>query len=193
MNKIDHPATLPAARCGRILVADDEDKNRKLLRDILIAQGHEVLLAEDGQAALDAAFAELPDVILLDVMMPKMNGFDVCRTLKADPRSAPIPILMITVLSAREDRIRGVDAGADDYLSKPIDREELVLRVRNALVRKHLYDDLQNKILELQAMAELRESLTSLINADTDALSLVMRKRGGAGGSPKEGEGHGAH
>jgi DNA-binding response OmpR family regulator len=177
MNMIDNLKPASAPNRGRILVADDEEKNRKLLRDILELQGYEVLLAEDGQQAVDRVLAEPPDVILLDIMMPKLDGFAVCRKLKTDPRSAQIPILMITGLTSRTDRIKGIDAGADDFLIKPIDREELVIRVRNSMYRKHLYDDLQKKCQELQAMAELRESLTCMINADTDALSLLMRKR----------------
>ena len=193
MSKIDaHFPALDSCR-GRILVADDEEKNRRLLHDILETQGHEVVLAEDGQQALEKAFAESPDVILLDVMMPKLDGYEVCSRLKKDSRSAPIPVLMITVLTARADRIKGVAAGADDFLSKPIDREELVLRVRNAVYRKRLYDELQNRCRELQAMAELRESLTSLINADTDALAFAMRQRERADGDSQGGGDRGAN
>lgn len=174
MNTI--PLADPRRLPGRVLVADDESLNRQVLGKILMDQGYEVSLAEDGVQALDRVTADKPDVILLDVLMPRLDGFEVCRRLKADPETAPIPILIVTALEERADRIHGVSAGADDFLSKPIDREELVLRVRNAIYRKHLYDELARKYAELKAMKELRESLTSLIDADTEALSTMMRK-----------------
>jgi CheY-like chemotaxis protein len=142
---------------------------------LLEAQGHEVLLAEDGQQALDQAIAHRPDVMLLDINMPKMTGIEACRRLKAHPSTAPIAIIIITGLGKRADRINGVAAGADDFLTKPIDREELFLRIRNALHRKHLYDELEKKYTELKAEVELRESLTSMIDADTDAVSALLR------------------
>lgn len=173
-------------RPGRILVADDEEMNRVILSNILGAQGHVVMLVADGQEAVERALAESPDAILLDVMMPRMDGYEACRRLKADPRTAPIPVLIVTSLSDRADRIRGVDAGADDFLLKPIDREELVLRVRNALYRKHLYDALAEKYAELKAMAEIRETLTNMIDADTEALSLLMRRQAEGEGAADE-------
>jgi DNA-binding response OmpR family regulator len=124
--------------------------------------------------------------------MPGMDGFEVCRRLKADPGTAPIPVLIVTSMAERSVRIKGVAAGADDFLTKPIDCEELVLRVRNAVYRKHLYDELAKKYAELKAMAELRKSLTNMINADTDALSLLMRDRLQPD-RPAEGKPDGAH
>jgi DNA-binding response OmpR family regulator len=138
-------------------------------------------------------------------MMPKLDGYEVCRRLKADSRSAPIPILMITALVDRSDRIRGIDAGADDFVLKPFDREELLLRVRNAVCRKRLYDELQRKYQELRNMAELREGLTRMIDADNEVLSSLLRQRmpseerapvglpGEATGRPPGGDDHGAH
>ena len=187
---------------GHVLVVDDEPANRELLSDLLQARGHRVTQATDGTDALQKAATSLPDVVLLDIMMPGMDGFEVCRQLKADPRTAPIPVLIVTAMAERSDRIKGVAAGADDFLTKPIDREELVLRVRNALYRKHLYDELANKYAELKAMAELRNSLTNMINAETDALSVLMRDRlqpdRPAEGKPdrahaNEGSKHGTH
>jgi CheY-like chemotaxis protein len=187
---------------GRILVVDDESLNRQVLGKILEGQGYQVTFAVDGLQALEQVAAAPPDVILLDVMMPRMDGFEVCRRLKADPATMPIPILIVTALDARADRVKGVSAGADDFLSKPIDPEELALRVRNAVYRKQLYDELASKYAELKAMKELRESLTSLIDADTEALSSMMRREAsgeratpGEADKPKtsheEGTGHG--
>jgi len=196
VNRSDDHAAEVGPRCGRILVAEDDELNRNLFRRLLKAQGHEVLLAEDGQQALERAFADKPDVILLDVMMPKVNGFEVCRRLKADPATAPIPILMITGSGEREVRIKGVAAGADDFLTKPLDQEELVLRVRNATFRKHLFDELAKKYAELRSMAELRDSLTRMIDADTEVLASQLRPPAeGDGKLPDNAKGgdHGAH
>ena len=177
MNKTEEQTPVLKACPGRILVADDEERCRQLLSRILEAKGDDVILAEDGQQVMEKTFAESPDVVLLDVTMPKVDGYEVCRRLKADARSAPIPIIMITGLADRADRIRGIAAGADDFVLKPFDHEELVLRVRNAVYRKHLYDELQRKYQELRAMTELREGLTRMINADNEALSSLLRQR----------------
>src|SRR5205823_5958408 len=114
---------------GRVLVVDDEEPNRLLLRDWLEAQGHEVTEAVDGEQTLELVASTPPDVILLDVMLPKVDGFEVCRRLKADARTAPIPILLITALTDRRDRLAGIQAGANDFLTKPIDTQDVALRV----------------------------------------------------------------
>ena len=122
------PGTGPPAHevgDGRVLVVDDEEPNRVLLRDWLEAQGHAVTEAADGEQALEAVGSTAPDVILLDVMLPRMDGFEVCRRLKADARTAPIPILLITALTDRQDRLAGIQAGANDFLTKPIDAPKL--------------------------------------------------------------------
>ena len=189
---------------GCILVVDDEQRNRRLLRQLLEAEGHRVSEAADGEAAIECVDQSPPDVILLDLSMPKMDGFEVCRRLKQSPATEHIPILLISALTEREDRLRGIEAGADDFIAKPIDRQEVLLRVRNAVHRQHLYAELQSKYKELKAMAELRDSLTSMINADTEALSFLMRRRSpperaadgktdGTDGGPREGGDHGAN
>ncbi len=153
-------------RSGRILVADDEEKNRRLLRDILEAQGHQVTLAEDGQEALDKAVADPPDVVLLDVMMPKMDGNEVCHQLRQDSRTAHLPILMVTALHDRADRLKGIQAGANDFLTKPIDPEEIRLRVRNAVLAKQLYDTVQEDYVQLKELETLRDNLVNMIIHD---------------------------
>jgi len=153
-------------RVGRILVADDEEKNRMLLRDILEAQGHQVAFAEDGQQAIEKAFANQQDVVVLDVMMPKMNGYEVCRQLRTDARTAHLPILMVTALTDRADRLKGIQAGANDFLAKPIDAEEIRLRVKNAVLAKHLYDKVQDDYARLKELENLRDNLTHMIVHD---------------------------
>ena len=127
---------------GFVLVVDDEEQNRTLLRDTLEARGYEIAEAEDGEQALQKVAEHPPDVILLDVMMPGMDGFEVCRRLKNDGKTAPIPILMISALSERKERMIGIAAGANDFLNKPIDIPDTTLRVRNAVYAKRLFDQL---------------------------------------------------
>lgn len=130
---------------GRILIVDDDPKNRELLRDLLEVNGYSVLEAEDGVDALAKVAASACDVILLDVMMPRMDGLEVCRQLKANPATAPIPVLMVTALAEKEERLQGIAAGANDYLMKPVERQDVLLRVRNALYAKRLYDQVQRE------------------------------------------------
>jgi adenylate cyclase len=129
--------------CGYVLVVDDEEPNRSLLRDTLEARHYEVNEAEDGFSALESAAARVPDVVLLDVMMPKMDGFTVCRQLKRDPKTAAVPVIMITALSERKERLMGIEAGANDFLNKPVDLQEVILRVGNSVYTKRLYDQVQ--------------------------------------------------
>ncbi len=161
-------------RVGRILVADDEAKNRELLRDILEAQGHQVTLAEDGQQALECVLAAAPDVVLLDVMMPKIDGYEVCAQLRKDSRTAHLPILMVTALHDRADRLKGIQAGANDFLTKPIDAEEIRLRVKNALHAKRLYDRVQDDFVQLKALENMRDNLTHMIIHDMRSHLMVV-------------------
>ncbi len=135
--------TGPTRSPGCVLVVDDEEQNRSLLRDPLEARGYEVEEAEDGVLALRKIAVRPPDVILLDLMMPNMDGFEVCRRLKKDLKTAHIPILIVTALSDRKERLMGIEAGANDFLNKPIDIQDVILRVGNAVYAKHLHDQLQ--------------------------------------------------
>ncbi|MEE9452846.1 MAG: PleD family two-component system response regulator [Paracoccaceae bacterium] len=128
---------------GRILVVDDIATNRLILQAKLSSAYFDVLLADSGKQALEIANAELPDMILLDVMMPGIDGYDVCRTLKANPDTAHIPVIMVTAANETEERIRGLEAGADDFLNKPINDMTLFARVRNLLRVKMMFDELK--------------------------------------------------
>jgi signal transduction histidine kinase len=147
----------PAA--SRVLVVDDDEKNRRLLRDLLSVHGYPVTEAVDGEDALRQVAETPPDVILMDVMMPKLDGFDTCRKLQSDARTAPIPVLLVTALHERADRLRGIASGAIDFITKPIDTAEVLLRVRNVLRAKHLYDQ-RNELLRM------RETLSDMIVHD---------------------------
>lgn len=128
---------------GYVLIVDDEEQNRILLRDPLEAQGYEIAEAADGIEAHQMILLRPPDVILLDVMMPNLHGFGLCERLKDDPRTASIPVLMVTALSERKERLMGIKIGATDFLTKPVDMQEVLLRVGNAARSKQLHDQLQ--------------------------------------------------
>lgn len=119
---------------AKILVADDIKQNVKLLRVILTASEFDVIEAYDGEEALEKAKSENPDLILLDIMMPKLTGYEVCQKLRANGTTKSIPIVMITALHEMDDRIKGIEAGADDFISKPFNKTELLARVK-ALLR----------------------------------------------------------
>jgi CheY-like chemotaxis protein len=142
-DQLQNPRSPAPASKGYVLVVDDEAYNRTLLRDPLEARGYEVAEAENGRQALQKVAERSPEVILLDIMMPQMDGFEVCRRLKRDAHTAPIPILMITALSERKERLMGIEAGANDFLNKPVDMQDIALRVANAVYTKHLFDQLQ--------------------------------------------------
>ena len=128
---------------ARILVVDDIEANVKLLEAKLAAEYYDVLTAQDGPTALAIAAAESPDIILLDVMMPGMDGFAVCRRLKDDPATRHIPVVLVTALDGRSDRIEGLEAGADEFLTKPIDDVMLFARVRSLTRLKQVMDELR--------------------------------------------------
>ena len=130
---------------ARILVVDDIEPNVRLLEAKLTAEYYEVVTATNGVEALAKAAAESPDIILLDVMMPGMDGFQVCRRLKDDLATRHIPVVLITALDGREDRIAGLDAGAHEFLTKPIDDVMLLSRVRSLTRLKLVIDELRQR------------------------------------------------
>jgi len=130
-------------RRARVLIADDNEPNRELLEAYLVDIDCDIATAVDGADALDKVASFGPDVILLDVMMPKLSGFEVCQRLKSDPATSPIMILMVTALGELGDIERAVEAGTDDFLSKPVNRVELVKRVENMLKLRHVSDELE--------------------------------------------------
>lgn len=128
---------------GRVLIVDDVEANVKLLEAKLSSEYFDALSAYNGRTALQIAAAELPDVILLDVMMPRMDGFEVCRQLKADPRTADVPVVMVTALSDVANRLRGLEVGADDFLTKPVNDIALFARVRSLVRLKRMMEELR--------------------------------------------------
>ncbi len=165
-------------RSGFVLIVDDEEQNRMLLRDPLEARGYEIAEAENGQQALQRVAERLPDVVLLDVMMSGMDGFEVCRRLKNDPKTAPIPVLMVTALSERKERIMGIAAGANDFLNKPVDLQDLTLRVRNAVSIRQLYVQLQNEAsCRLNNLDQLVTQRTTELQSANERLKKEIAQR----------------
>jgi len=144
---------------ARVLVVDDVEKNVRLLADILKFKGYEVITAGGGSEALDQVNAAQPDLVLLDVMMPDINGYDVCRKIRAEPRTATLPVVMVTALDPAQERVKGLEAGADDFLTKPINQAELLARVRSLLRVKDLHDQLGalNQSLEQRVQEQVSE------------------------------------
>ena len=130
---------------ARILVVDDVEPNVRLLEAKLTLEYYEVLTAMDGATALTIAAAERPDIILLDVMMPGMDGFETCKRLKADPVTRHIPVVLVTALDGREDKIKGLGVGADDFVTKPIDDVILFARVKSLVRLKAVVDELRER------------------------------------------------
>ncbi len=159
-------------RAARILIVDDHDDNLQVLGARLRARGFEIETATSGQQALDLIAAAPPDLILLDVMMPDLDGMEVARRIKANPALPFIPVIMQTALDTTDDKIEGLDAGADDYITKPINFAELDARVKSLLRIKTLQDDLNARGRELeQANEQLRHM------SQTDALTGLDNRR----------------
>lgn len=146
-----------------ILVVEDEQPNRELLVRLLTGHGYCVEAVSDGEAALRAVEEKRPDLVLLDVRLPGIGGFDVCREIKQRPATRLTPVVLVTGLHAREQKIKGIDVGADDFLSKPFDQEELIARVGSLVRLKRYTDDLESAesvILSLALTVEARDPYT---------------------------------
>jgi len=150
----------------KILMVDDDVRNLRVLKGILAPLEYDLREATNGEDALLQVAADPPDLILLDVMMPGMSGFEVCRTLKENEATHFIPIVLVTALTERESKIEGVEAGADDFLNKPVDVIELRTRVKSLLRSKRFHDELQDRYVDLQELEQTRQSLTQMIVHD---------------------------
>lgn len=151
MTKTPKPSAAPSI----VLVADDNEQNLELLIAYLDGLPDvRIVTARDGAETMEKIKAENPDLVLLDIMMPKMSGFEVCRKVKADPALRGIPIIMVTALNEMSDIERGVECGTDDFLSKPINRLELVTRVKSLLRVKHLKNELERTLAYLDDVDE---------------------------------------
>jgi len=129
---------------GRILVVDDQRANVEMLAGVLTARGYEVLTALDGESALQQVREGAPDIVVSDILMPQMDGYELCRRLRSDPATTLLPVILVTSLDPLQERVNGLDAGADDFLSKPVNWEELFARVRSLLRIKRLQDEVKS-------------------------------------------------
>jgi len=153
-------------------VVDDIPVNIQLMQTYLSSVGYETIFARNGEEALIQVKDHQPDLLLLDVMMPKMDGFETCRLLKSNQETRYIPVIMVTALNEIEDKIKGIEAGADDFITKPFNKLELLARVKSLLRMKNLHDQLQDKIRQLE---EAKERLREL--AVTDGLTGLYNYR----------------
>ena len=167
---------------ARVLVVDDDHRNVRLMESILKAEGYDILKAFDGQEALDLIEGQIPDLVLLDVMMPRMNGIELCRRLRARHATRLLPIIMVTALNAQEDKVHALETGADDFLSKPINRMVLLAKVRSILRVKSLQDEVERQKEQLEQaneellrMQRFKESMTQMVVHDMkNSLTGIM-------------------
>jgi class 3 adenylate cyclase/CheY-like chemotaxis protein len=157
---------------ARILVVDDTPQNVKLLTDLLTVKGYAVVTAASGPEALVRIEADRPDLVLLDVVMPGMSGYEVCQRIRADKANGIMPVVMVTALDPVSERIKGLDAGADDFLTKPINIPELLARVRSLLRIKQLYDTVETQSAEL---AELNRTLEQRVTEQVGQLERLSK------------------
>jgi adenylate cyclase len=158
----------------RILIVDDNPTNVKVLQTRLLAEGYEIVTAADGEEGLAAARGQTPDLILLDIMMPKIDGVEVCRRLRADPAFPFTPIIMVTAMADSKDVIAGLEAGGDEYLTKPVDHAALAARVRSMLRIKRLHDTVETLAAEVK---EWNASLERRVAEQVGELERVGRLR----------------
>lgn len=165
---------LPVSPAGgaHVLVVDDTPHNVKLLADLLVSQGHRVSTAAGGEEALARIAADPPDLVLLDVMMPGISGYDVCRRLRADGRTSLLPVVLVTALDATEERVRGIEAGADDFLTKPVNQAELFARVRSLLRIRSLHETVRRQADQL---AEWNRALEARVEAQVAEIARLDR------------------
>jgi adenylate cyclase len=157
---------------SKVLVVDDTPHNVKLLADLLGIKGYAVATATTGEEALAKLAAEQPDLVLLDVMMPGLSGYDVCRRIRADPATALLPVVLVTSLDPQQERVKGIEAGADDFLSKPIHQPELFARVRSLLRVKTLQDEVRR---QADALKEWNQKLEERVAAQVSQLERLSR------------------
>jgi len=157
---------------AKVLVVDDTPKNVKLLAYLLTGKGYAVVTAASGPEALEKVAVERPDLVLLDVVMPEMSGYEVCRKIRENPATGILPVVMVTALDPAQERVKGLEAGADDFLTKPINQPELLARVRSLLRIKELYDTVQAQATQL---AEWNQTLERRVQEQLVELERVGR------------------
>jgi CheY-like chemotaxis protein len=166
------PQDPQAAAKPRLLIVDDTPLNLKLLGDLLAVKGYAVAMASSGEEALAQLAREVPDLVLLDVMMPGLSGYDVCRRIRANPLTALLPVVMVTSLDPQQERVHGIEAGADDFLSKPINQPELFARVQSLLRIKALQDEVRR---QAEALAKWNVELEDRVREQVSQLERLSQ------------------
>jgi class 3 adenylate cyclase len=157
----------------KILAVDDIPQNLRLLEAVLVPSGYEVVLAATGEEALLKTLTEKPDLVLLDIMLPGIDGYEVCRRLRGDPKTSFLPVVMVTA-SGLAEKVKAIEAGADDFIAKPFDQPELLARVRSLLRVKTYHDEIERQKAEL---AEWNQTLASRVEEQVDELGRLGRLR----------------
>lgn len=157
---------------AKILVVDDTPRNVKLLADLLSVKGYGVVTAASGREALALLETAQPDLVLLDVVMPEMSGYEVCRKIRENLATAMLPVVMVTALDPAEERVKGIEAGADDFLTKPINQAELLARVKSLLRIKELHDTVQTQSVQL---ADWNQTLERRVHEQLEQLERLER------------------
>ncbi|MFH1239329.1 MAG: HD domain-containing phosphohydrolase, partial [bacterium] len=166
-------------KAARVMIVEDDPRSVKLMEAYLLPEGYKVVSASDGFDALNKIEKETVDIILLDVMMPNINGYDVCKQLKADRNLRFIPIIMMTALTGKEDKIKGIEAGTDDFVTKPVDREELLARVKSLLRVRSLneqLEDAENVLYVLNTILDAKDHYTQGHSQRVTNLALKLAK-----------------
>ena len=163
----------PVTDAGVVLVVDDQAPNRRLLEAVLSPRGYRVVAAESGEEALRLLAADPPDVVLLDIVMPGMDGYDVCRRIREDEATALLPVVMITA-SGQQEKLRATEAGADDFVTKPFDQAELLARVKSLVRTNRYHQTIQRQAVELAAW---NEQLEQRVRQQVDELARIGRLR----------------
>jgi putative two-component system response regulator len=176
----------PQGRQGNILVADDNEANRELVSELLTAEGYQVVCAADGQHARQAVDNGSIDIALLDVVMPRPTGFELCQAMKSKPETRLIPVILLTSLNSEADRIHGIMCGADDFLNKPVNKHELLARVHSLLRLKQFTDELDNAETVLFSLALSIEAKDPYTEGHCDRLSKYSVALGEKLGLPQD-------
>jgi putative two-component system response regulator len=176
----------PDVREGLILVADDNESNRELLSTLLSHEGYQVISVSDGQQALQQVAFDSIDLAILDVVMPRKTGFDVCLAIKSKPETRLVPVLLLTSLNSDDDRIRGIMCGADDFLCKPVNKHELLARVHSLIRLKQFTDELDNAEAVLSSLALSIEAKDPYTEGHCDRLSKYSVSIGEKLGLPED-------
>jgi len=171
---------------GTVLIADDQASNRELMKELLAGEGFQVITAADGLATLQELGRGQVDLVLLDVLMPRMSGLEVCERIKASPETYLIPVIVITSLSDKQDRINGIKVGADDFLTRPVDRTELLARVRSLLKLKLRTDELERAESVLFTLARSIEGKDPYTHGHCERLVEYSARLGEQIGLPEE-------